>query len=241
MIEDGYPSKFLVNARLEGSGPPGGQVGALVTLPDGRSLTEACKLDKMSTLMKSKRVTMIAAITAVFAVMAGWLVAAQDKYTLKVPNGLAFSDIRGYEDWQSVAPSHTDAQNVMRLIVANPMMIKAYKEGIPGNGKPFPDGSKIAKIEWRPKKLTDPPFSVSTPDTVPGDLTEVEFIEKDSKRFPDTHGWGYAMFDYDAASGTFAPATTASKPPQGNDARCGAACHNQAASKDYIFTQYAKR
>ena len=120
-------------------------------------------------------------------------------------------------------------------------MIDAYKAGIPGNGKPFPDGSKIAKIEWRPKQLTDPPFSASTPDTVPGDLTEVEFIEKDSKRFPDTHGWGYAMFDYDAASGTFTPATTASKPPQGHDAKCGAACHTLAASKDYIFTAYARR
>jgi hypothetical protein len=76
---------------------------------------------------------------------------------------------------------------------------------------------------------------------VPGDLTEVEFIEKDSKRFSETHGWGYGMFDYDAASGTFTPATSASKPPQGNDAKCGAACHNLAASKDYIFTAYARR
>ena len=131
----------------------------------------------------------------------------QDKYTLKVPGGLAFSDFKGYEDWQAVGPSQTDAANVIRLILANPVMIDAYKEGVPGNGKPFPEGSKIAKIEWRPKKLTSPPFSASTPDTVPGDLTEVEFIEKDSKRFSDTHGWGYVMFDYDTASGSFRPAT----------------------------------
>jgi hypothetical protein len=129
----------------------------------------------------------------------------------------------------------------MRLILANPVMIDAYKEGVPGNGKPFPEGSKIAKIEWRPKKVTDPPFSASIADTVPGDLTEVEFIEKDSKRFSDSHGWGYAMFDYDAVSGTFKPATLASKPPQGADAKCGAACHNLAAAKDYIFTAYPKR
>ena len=165
----------------------------------------------------------------------------QDKYTLKVPGGLAFSEIKGYEDWQVVGPSLTDAQNVIRVILANPVMIKAYREGTPGNGKPFPDGSKIVKIEWKPKKLTTPPFAASTPDTVPGDLTEVEFIEKDSKKFSDTHGWGYAMFDYNAASGTFAPATSASKPPQNNDAKCGAACHNLAASKDYIFTDYPKR
>jgi len=165
----------------------------------------------------------------------------QDKYTLQVPGGLAFSEIRGYEQWQVVGPSLTEAANVIRVIVANPVMIKAYQEGIPGNGKPFPDGSKIVKLEWRPKKITDLPFSASTPDTVPGDLAEVEFIVKDSKRFSDTHGWGYAMFDYDAASGTFAPATTASKPPVGHDAKCGAACHTLAASKDYIFTAYPKR
>ena len=157
--------------------------------------------------MKCKRMAMIAAITGVLAVMGGWAIAAQDKYTVKVPNGLAFSEFKGYEDWQAVGPSQTDAQNVIRLILANPVMIDAYKKGVPGNGKPFPEGSKIAKIEWRPKKLTDPPFSASIPDTVPGDLTEVEFIEKDSKRFSDTHGWGYAMFDYDAASDTFTPAT----------------------------------
>ncbi|MGA2051582.1 MAG: cytochrome P460 family protein [Terracidiphilus sp.] len=165
----------------------------------------------------------------------------QDKYTLQIPGGLAFSEIRGYEQWQVVGPSFTEAANVIRVIVANPVMTNAYQEGVPGNGKPFPDGSKIVKLEWRPKKITDPPFSASTPDTVPGDLAVVEFIVKDSKRFSDTHGWGYGMFDYDAASGTFAPATKASKPPVGHDAKCGAACHELAASKDYIFTAYPKR
>ena len=187
----------------------------------------------------------VAAIAAVvFALIGGRPSSAQekqDRFTLKVPGGLAFSEIKGYEQWQVVGPSLTDAANVIRVILANPVMIKAYQEGVPGNGKPFPDGSKIVKLEWKPKKLTDPPFSAATPDTVPGDLTEVEFIVKDSKRFSDTHGWGYAMFDYDATSGTFAPATTSSHPPQAHDAKCGATCHTLAASKDYIFTAYPKR
>jgi hypothetical protein len=82
---------------------------------------------------------------------------------------------------------------------------------------------------------------VSTPDTVPDRLTEVEFIEKDARRFPDSNGWGYAVFKYDAASDAFSPGTLADKPPQGNDAKCGAACHKLAAAKDYIFTAYPKR
>jgi hypothetical protein len=184
----------------------------------------------------------ISAITlAVMGRKTGSAQGKQDKYALKIPGGLAFSDFRGYEDWQAVGPSLTDAQHVIRLILANPVMINAYKQGIPGNGKPFPEGSKIAKIEWRPKKITSPPFSENTPDTVPGDLAQVEFIEKDNKRFADTHGWGYGMFEYDVSSGTFRPATLSSKPPVGNDAKCGAACHEPAASTDYIFTAYPKR
>jgi len=195
--------------------------------------------------MKTTPYVMAAIVALVLALPGGRSSSAQekqDKYTLQIPGGLSFSEIRGYEQWQVVAPSFTEAAKVIRVIVANPVMIQAYQEGVPGNGKPFPDGSKIVKLEWQPKKITDPPFSAGTPDTVPGELEQVEFIVKDSKRFPDTHGWGYAMFVYDAASGKFAPATTASTPPVGHDAKCGAACHNLAtASKDYIFTAYPKR
>ena len=191
--------------------------------------------------MKGKTITSSVFARVFLFVLVALVMAAQDRYTVKVPNGLAFSEFRGYEDWQVVAPSQTDAANVMRVILANPVMMKAYRAGIPANGKPFPNGSKIAKIEWEPRKITEAPFSVSKPDTVPGPLTEVEFIEKDSKRFADTHGWGYAAFKYDAASDAFTPVTLADKPPQGNDAKCGAACHNLAAAKDYIFTAYPKR
>jgi hypothetical protein len=191
--------------------------------------------------MKGKTIRATLFVWVFLSVLVALALAAQDRYTLKVPNGLAFSEFRGYEDWQVVAPSQTDAAKVMRVILANPVMMKAYREGIPGNGKPFPDGSKIAKIEWEPRKITDAPFSASMPDTVPGPLTEVEFIEKNAKRFSDTNGWGYAVFDYDAASDTFTPGTLTGKPPQGNDAKYGAACHKLAAATDYIFTAYPKR
>jgi hypothetical protein len=205
------------------------------------SLTSNDHSHKRRSGMKRKSIGVIVFVGVLLTVLAALAMAAQDRYTLKVPNGLAFSEFRGYEDWQVVAPSQTDAANVMRVILANPVMMKAYREGIPDNGKPFPDGSRIAKIAWEPRKITQPPFSVRTPDTVPGPLTEVEFIEKDSRRFSDTHGWGYAAFKYHAASDAFTPVTLADKPPQGNDARCGAACHTLAAAKDYIFTTYPKR
>jgi hypothetical protein len=159
--------------------------------------------------------------------------AAQDKYSVSVPNGLAFSEFKGYEGWQTVAISHTDSQNVMRAILGNPELIKAYQDGIPAHGEPFPEGSKIAKIEWRPKTIVDAPFSAAKPDTVSGTLAEVEFMVKDTKRFPDTHGWGYAAFTYDPAGNTFKPL--------GSGAGCGGSCHNFAAKKDFVFTEYSPR
>ena len=77
--------------------------------------------------------------------------------------------------------------------------------------------------------------------TVPGNLSNVDFIVKDRRRFADSGGWGYAVFEYAAASDTFAPGTLAGKPPQGNDAKCGFACHTTVKARDYVFTDYAHR
>ena len=133
----------------------------------------------------------------VLAVLGGRAVTAQDtgqaKYNVRVPNGLEFSEFRGYEAWQTVSISHND--KVMAVILANPVMINAYQSGIPGNGKPFPDGSKMAKIHWNPKTLETLPTA-----TVPASLHDVDFMVKDSKRFADSGGWGYGAFKYDAAS-----------------------------------------
>ena len=124
----------------------------------------------------------------------------------------------------------------MAVIVGNPAMIDAYRAGIPANGKRFPDGSKMAKIHWAPKQNQFFPDA-----SVPGHLPDVDFMVKDSKRFADSNGWGYAVFDYDAASDTFKPGTLASKPPQENDVKCGFACHTIVKTKDYVFTEYGKR
>jgi hypothetical protein len=173
-------------------------------------------------------------LAVVVAVLAGVAISAQDKYTVKVPGGLAFSEFRGYEGWQAISLSRSE--KVVAVILGNPTMIDAYRAGIPGNGKPVPDGARMAKIHWAPK-----PNQFFPEATVPGNLVNVDFMVKDSKRFSDSGGWGYAVFDYDAASDTFKPGTTAGTPPQGNDAKCGFACHTAAKSRDYVFTDYGKR
>jgi Cytochrome P460 len=184
--------------------------------------------------MKSKRVRTIAIAMALVSALGGSAMSAQDKYTVKVPGGLAFSEFRGYEAWQVVSISQDG--DLFAAILANPVMIDAYTTGIPGNGRPFPDGSKMAKIHWSPKKMETFPAA-----TVPGTLHDVDFMVKDSKRFADSGGWGWAAFEYEAASRTFRPGTTADKPPQANNAKCGFACHTIVKTRDYVFTDYGAR
>jgi len=178
--------------------------------------------------MTRKRKLTIAIASAALGVVAGTVAhAQQDKYWLKTSSGIAFSDFRGYEDSAVVSSARTD--EVLKVIVANPTMINAYKAGIPGNGKPFPDGSKIAKLQWKFKKSTEAPFVVDVPDV----FSQAFVIEKDSKRFPNSGGWGYALFNYEAASDKF------TADPSLSD--CGHACHVAVKTKDYIFHPYQKR
>lgn len=177
--------------------------------------------------MKTTPFSTVSIIVAALAAVGGIALAAQDRDTLKVPNGLAFSEFKGYENWRDVAVSQTETS--LKVISANDVMIDAYRQGVPGDGKHFPEGSRIVKIEWLAKKNTESPYFVKVPDT----LKSISFIEKDSKRFPDTNGWAYAQFMYDPATDTLTPT--------GNDAKCGYACHSAVAAKDYIFTAYPKR
>ena len=171
---------------------------------------------------------------AIFAISHSSAEAKDAKYAVKVPGGLAFSEFEGYESWQTISVSHTD--QITAVILGNPVMIKAYQAGIPGNGKPFPDGAKMAKIHWNSKQNQYPgtPF-------VPASQHDADFMLKDSKRFADSGGWGWAEFEYDAASQSFRPGNLNDNPPQGNDAKCGFVCHTVVKSRDYVFTDYAPR
>src|SRR4029450_11200878 len=163
--------------------------------------------------MKSKRMRMVAIVTVLVSALGGSAMSAQqDKYTVKVPGGLAFSEFRGYEAWHLVSISQDGP--LIAAILANPVMIQAYQKGIPGNGKAFPDGSKMAKIHWNPKKLERFPAA-----TVPGTLHDVDFMVKDSKRFKDSGGWGWGAFEYDAAGQPLRPRDTPDKAPPANRAQ----------------------
>ena len=174
----------------------------------------------------------IVAATALLAIPGGAVLYAQgqdkDKYSLKSPGGIAFSDFKGYEDWSVVSSARTE--EVLKVIVANPAMIKAYKAGVPGNGQPFPRGLHDREAPVEAEEEHGSAFRVDVPDV----FKQAFVMEKDSKRFPKTGGWGYAVFNYDAASDKFTADPTAL-------ADCGNSCHVAVKAKDYIFHPYQKR
>jgi hypothetical protein len=170
----------------------------------------------------------VTALAFSLAVVAGSGQNPQTKYELKSPGGIAFADFKGYEDWSVVSSARTD--EVLKVIVGNSTTIKAYKSGVPGNGKPFPDGSRFVKLQWKPKKSTEAQFAVDVPDT----FSQAFVMEKDAKRFPNSGGWGYAVFNYDPATDTYSPDAASL-------ADCGNACHTVVKAKDYIFHPYQKR
>jgi hypothetical protein len=170
----------------------------------------------------------VAAAVAALTVLVVAAADPPDKYLLKSPSGIAFSDFRGYEDWAVV--SSAEQSPIQKVIVANSTMINAFKAGVPSGGQTFPDGSMIVKLQWKQKKSTEAQFDVDVPDF----FTQAFVMEKDSKRFRTTGGWGYAVFNYDVPSGKFsADASSLSD--------CGNACHTVVKAKDYIFHPYEKR
>jgi hypothetical protein len=191
--------------------------------------------------MKHRHIAQMGIVLGAISVV-GMALAAQDRYTLKSPNGIAFSEFKGYDAWQVIAVSQPDdaggcgtaKTGCIKAILGNPVMIKAYNDGIPANGKPVPDGAAMAKVEWLSKQNVAAPYGV----TVPGAQTEVGFMVKDSKRFPDTNGWGYVTFQYDAAADSYKPATD---DPSVMKKLCHS-CHTSGAkARDYVYTSYAKR
>ncbi len=204
-----------------------------------QSTTREQETEKLETKDEVKRLagpTIFVVVVTVLAVLIAVAVHAEDssspntedRYSLKSPSGIAFSDFRGYEDWPVASSAHQD--EILKVIVANPKMIAAYKAGAPGNGQPFPEGSMIVKLQWKQKKSTEAQFAVDVPDV----FSQAFVMEKDSKRFPNTGGWGYAVFNYDAASNKFS-----ADPKSLSD--CGNACHKAVKAKDYIFHPYEMR
>ena len=188
------------------------------------------RVEQESPAMKFQHTAGVIGVASIFVVSV--VAAGQDRFTLTSPNGVAFSEFKGYDVWQLVSPSNVDGG--VKAILGNPVMMKAFSEGIPANGQPVPDGAVMAKIEWSSKDNSDLPGAAMVADT----LKNVGFMMKDAKRFPETDGWGYAQFNYDVVSGAFKPLGSE---PGFAKAACHQ-CHKRfVQQRDFVFTRYAPR
>ena len=176
--------------------------------------------------MSRKALHTTALAASALAALGGIAIAQQDRFSVTVPDGISFAEFRGYETWQAISVSQNS--NVIDVILGNPEMIAAYKSGIPGNGKPFPDGAKMVKIHWKTKKLSD-----TFPATVPDTLNDIDTMVRDSKRFTGPDHWGFAQFNYDTKTASFSPL--------GKGPDCGRACHQAASKTDFVFTEFPVR
>jgi hypothetical protein len=185
----------------------------------------------------------IALATSMLAITVALAAQSQDRFTLQSSNGIAFAEFKGYDAWQLIATSQhdgadgcgTSTNGCMKAIVGNPIIIKAFRDGIPANGKPFPDGAAMAKIEWLKDTNESAPYQI----TVPGEETEVAFMVKNSKRFTETNGWGYATLSFDGASNTYQPKAGQK---DSSFAKACDACHSAGAkTTDFVYTSFARR
>src|SRR6476660_10461776 len=101
--------------------------------------------------MKKNTLLSLGISVAIASVTAAVAISAQDKYTVQVPGGRAFSEFRGYEDWAVIAISENGGK--MAAILGNPTMIDAYKAGVPANGQPFPGNTHITLMSTRTKNI----------------------------------------------------------------------------------------
>jgi len=156
----------------------------------------------------------------------GSLAFASD-WDLEAPTGLKFGLIKGYENWHVVATHYRTDKNELRYIIGNDIAVEAYRKGM----KKFPAGAILVKIGYSLKKNPAFPASVE-PDVI----QRVEFMIKDPEKFPETAGWGFARFVYDAKSGKYKVFGKSAK-----DYMQCFTCHQAVKDKDFVFTDYVRR
>jgi Cytochrome P460 len=131
----------------------------------------------------------------------------------------------GYRDWRLISVAHEEGNlNDLRAILGNDVAIKASREGT----LPYPDGTIIARLAWSYDPLEESEKAFGRPQSfVAGPPKNgVQFMVKDSRKYPSTGGWGFAHFDDGKPAGEAVHNTCF-------------ACHQVASSRDFVFNRYA--
>ena len=122
-----------------------------------------------------------------------------------------------YKDWRVLGVSHRLDKTFVRAIVGNHVAIDAAQSG---KITPWPDGTIIAKLSWKEQTHPNWPQAV-----IPGEFVGAEAMIKDSKKFPETGGWGFGHWE----------GKTLVMNDKEKSATCFA-CHTPMKDHDYVYT-----
>ena len=131
----------------------------------------------------------------------------------------------GYRDWRLISVAHEEGNlNDLRAILGNEVAIKASREG----KLPFPDGTIIARLAWNyvPLEESEKAFGRLQSFVAGASKNGVQFMVKDSKKYPSTGGWGFAQFND-------------GKPADEAVHKTCFPCHQVAKARDFVFNRYS--
>ena len=125
----------------------------------------------------------------------------------------------GWQNWSTLAVSHRIDNNTLRLILGNDVAVKAARSG---NTNPWPDGAILGKVVWKETNLKNWNAAI-----VPEGFVHAEFMFKDSKKYLNTYGWGWARW------------VGLDQKPFNKGARICISCHIPVKGRDWVFTDPA--
>ena len=126
----------------------------------------------------------------------------------------------GWQNWAAIAVSHRTDNNTLRIILGNDVAVNAARSG---NTNPWPDNAILAKAVWKDTKLKNWETA-----TAPGEFVHAEFMFKDSKKYSDSYGWGWARW------------VGMEQKPFEKGMRVCISCHTPVKDRDWVFTDPAK-
>jgi hypothetical protein len=125
----------------------------------------------------------------------------------------------GWQNWAAIAVTHRIDNNTMRIILGNDVAVRAARSG---NTNPWPDNAILGKVVWKEKRLEDWDEAV-----VPAELVHVEFMLKDTQKYKEGYGWGYARWLGEEQT------------PFNKGSESCISCHTPVEERDWVFTEPA--
>lgn len=145
---------------------------------------------------------------------------AEDFSGKEVMNGHRLKDFKNFEKkWKLVTVRFRKDTAEMRFTYANDLAFKALKKGIVD----YPDGAVFAKIGLQTEEDSSFPSSA-----VPSGARRYQFMVRNKKKYSETNGWSYALFDENGL--------TFPEEPKNQTMAC-VACHNAVPERGYVFSQ----